>query len=135
MARPANPAVPVPGAAQPADARLQGRELLARLFGNVSFYGLLAAEDLTGSPLKQPPHPARLSDAEQAEARAIPGIDRSLRMFALGWRTEATREWNYTVGYSKVGGLSDRELLAVADVACDHESGDRCINTSERPRA
>jgi len=33
-----------------------------------------------------------------------------------------------------VGGRSDRELLAVADVACDHEIWDRCINTSERTR-
>ncbi|RZL02680.1 MAG: lytic transglycosylase domain-containing protein [Rubrivivax sp.] len=134
MARPANPAVPVPGAAQPADARQQGRELMARISGTTSFYGLLAAEDLTGAPPKAPARPAAPNDAEKAEARATPGIDRAMRLFALGWRSEAVREWNYTLGYSKVGGLSDRELLAVAEVACEQEIWDRCINTSERTR-
>jgi len=134
MARPPNPAVPVPGAAQPADARQQGRELMARISGTAGFYGLLAAEDLNGAPPKHVTRPAHPNDLEQAEARAMPGIDRSLRLFALGWRTEAVREWNYTVSYSKTGGLTDRELLAVADVACEHEIWDRCINTSERTR-
>lgn len=134
MARPANPAVPVAGAAQPADARQQGRDLMARAANQIGFYGLLAAEDLTGSPMKAPSRPARPNEVEQADALAMPGIDRALRLFALGWRSEAVREWNYTVGYSKVGGLSDRELLAVAEVACEREIWDRCINTSERSR-
>jgi len=135
MARPANPAVPVPGVAQAADARQQGRELMARISGTVGFYGLLAAEDLNGAPAKAPARPAAVNEAEKAEAKAIPGIDRALRLFALGWRSEATREWNYTLSYSKTGGLTDRELLAVADAACELEIWDRCINTSERTRA
>ena len=134
MARPVNPAVPVPGAAQAADARQQGRELMARISGTLNFYGLLAAEDLTGAPAKAPARPAALTDAEKADARAIPGIDRALRLFALGWRSEAVREWNYTLGYSKNGGLTDRELMAVADAACELEIWDRCINTSDRTR-
>ena len=134
MARPANPAVPVPGAAQAADARQQGRELLTRISGTLGFYGLLAAEDLNGAPQRAPSRPAAPNEAEKADARATPGIDRALRLFALGWRTEAVREWNYTVGHSKNGGLSDRELMAVAEVACDQEIWDRCINTSERTR-
>ncbi|MDE2401104.1 MAG: lytic transglycosylase domain-containing protein [Burkholderiales bacterium] len=134
MARPANPAVPVPGAAQAADARQQGRDLLASISGSIGFYGLLAAEDLRGTPIKLGPHPARPTEAEAAEARNMPGIDRALRLFDLGWRTEAVREWNYTLSYGKPGGLNDRELLAVAEVACEHEIWDRCINTSERTR-
>ena len=66
--------------------------------------------------------------------RALPGVDRSLRLFALGWRNEAVREWNFTGGYGKPGGLSDRELMAVAAVACDQEIWDRCINTSDKTR-
>jgi soluble lytic murein transglycosylase len=134
MARPANPAVPVAGAALPVDARQQGRELMARISGTPSFYGLLAAEDLTGTPQKAPARPAAVNDAEKAEARALPGIDRAMRLFGLGWRSEAVREWNYTLGHGKPGGLSDRELLAVADLACEQEIWDRCINTSERTR-
>ena len=40
------------------------------------------------------------------------------------------REWNYTLR-----GLGDRELLAAAQLACEREVWDRCINTSERTRA
>ena len=40
------------------------------------------------------------------------------------------REWNYTLR-----GLGDRELLAAAQLACDREVWDRCINTSERTKA
>ena len=115
-------------------ARQQGREGLTRISAGVGFYGLLAAEDLNGAPPKHPPRPARLTEAEQAEALATPGVDRSLRLFALGWRTEAVKEWNYTISHAKPGGLSDRELLAMAEVACDREIWDRCINTSERTR-
>ena len=78
--------------------------------------------------------PAPLSDAELARAEAEPGIDRALRLLALGWRTEAVREWNFTLSRTKPGGLSDRELLAVAEVACRREIWDRCINSSERTR-
>ena len=31
--------------------------------------------------------------------------------------------------------MGDRELLAAAQLACDREVWDRCINTSERTRA
>jgi soluble lytic murein transglycosylase len=44
-------------------------------------------------------------------------------------RDEGRREWNYTLR-----GMSDRELLAAAQLACDREVWDRCINTSDRTR-
>lgn len=115
--------------------RQQARELLARVASPLTFYGQLAAEELHGAPARAPAHPAPLSEAEMTEARAIPGVDRALRMLELGWRGEAIREWNFTVGgYSKPGGLSDRELLAVSEEACRREIWDRCINSSERTR-
>ena len=45
------------------------------------------------------------------------------------------REWNYSTNLHARGGMSDRELLAAADFACQREVWDRCINTSERTRA
>lgn len=114
--------------------RHQARELMQRVASPVSFYGQLAAEDLTGGPVKPPPQPAPLTEAELAQARAIPGIDRAMRMLQLGWRNEALREWNFTLGYGRPGGLSERELLAVAEEACRREIWDRCINTSDRTR-
>ena len=114
--------------------RQQARQLLARVAHPLTFYGQLAAEELHQAPAREPARPAPLTEAEQAQARANPGIDRALRMMALGWRSEGVREWNFTLGHSKPGGLNDRELLAVAEEACRREIWDRCINTSDRTR-
>ena len=50
-------------------------------------------------------------------------------------RSEGVREWNYSTNLHSPGGMSDRELLAAADLACQNEVWDRCINTSERTRS
>jgi len=44
------------------------------------------------------------------------------------------REWNYSTNLHTAGGMTDRELLAAAALACQNELWDRCINTSERTR-
>jgi len=124
-----------PGVGALGDAlKQQARALLQRVASPVTFYGQLAAEELHGAPARAPAHPAPLTDTEVAQARAMPGVDRALRMLDLGWRGDAIREWNFTVGYSKPGGLSDRELLAVSEEACRREFWDRCINSSDRTR-
>ena len=114
--------------------RQQARELLARIAAPLGFYGLLAMEELGGQAPRSVPRPARPSREEMAQAAATPGLDRALRLYEMGWRGEAAREWNYTLSFGKPGGLSDRELIAAADLACDREIWDRCINTSERTR-
>jgi soluble lytic murein transglycosylase len=40
------------------------------------------------------------------------------------------REWNFTLR-----GMNDRELLAAAQMACEREVWDRCINASDRTRS
>lgn len=114
--------------------RQQARELLARVASPLTFYGQLAAEELHQGPIREPARPAALTESEQTQARALPGVDRALRMLALGWRSEGVREWNFTLGFGKPGGLNDRELLAVSEEACRREIWDRCINSSERTR-
>jgi soluble lytic murein transglycosylase len=114
--------------------RQQARELLQRVASPLTFYGQLAGEELHGAPLKAPPRPATVTESELSEARAMPGIDRALRMLEQGWRTEAVKEWNFTLSYGRTGGLTDRELLAVAEEACRREIWDRCINSSDRTR-
>ena len=42
------------------------------------------------------------------------------------------REWNYATNLHQKSGMSERELLAAAQFACDRQIWDRCINTSER---
>jgi soluble lytic murein transglycosylase len=112
------------GDAQRADAR----QALGSIAGQLNFYGQLASED-TGGPQALPPRTAPPTRAEQGDALALPGIQRALLLFSLGLRSEAVREWNFTLI-----GMGDRQLLAAAQVACDREIWDRCINTSDRTR-
>jgi soluble lytic murein transglycosylase len=50
----------------------------------------------------------------------------------IGLRSEGVREWNYSTNLHTPGGMGERELLAAADMACQAQVWDRCINTSER---
>ena len=53
--------------------------------------------------------------------------------------SEGVREWNYSTNLinprGTPGGMDERELLAAADLACQREAWDRCINTSERTKS
>jgi len=116
-----------PGAASDA-AVAAARSQLKTLSSSVSFYGLLAAEDL-GTPFTLPPRPAPLTPLERGLAHANPGLQRGLALTALDLRDEGRREWNYTLR-----GMGDRELLAAAQWACDMSDWQLCINTSERTK-
>jgi soluble lytic murein transglycosylase len=108
-------------------------KLMQSIAGPGGFYEKLAAEDLR-RPLVPPPAPPPLTDAERAAARAHPGLNRALLAIAIGLRSEGVREWNYSTNLHQNGGMSDRELYAAADLACQHQVWDRCINASERTK-
>jgi soluble lytic murein transglycosylase len=109
----------------------EARELLGSIADQYNFYGQLAAEDL-GRPQSLPPRAVPLNSTEKAAARDNPGFTRSLKLIALGLRNEGVREWNWTLAHGPNGRMGDRELLAAAQVACDQQVWDRCINTSDR---
>ena len=117
-----------PGADSEA-AIAEARRQLKALSANVSFYGLLAAEDL-GTPFALPPRPVPLTPLERGLAHANTGLQRALALNALDMRDEGRREWNFTLR-----GMSDRDLLAAAQWACDQSDWQLCINTSERTKA
>jgi soluble lytic murein transglycosylase len=118
------------GDAQDGEAmRTDARELLESISGQLNFYGGLAAENL-GQALALPARPTAPTDTERRAALAHPGLMRALKLVSIGLRHEGVREWNFSLR-----GMADRELLAAAQVACDKEVWDRCINTSERTRA
>lgn len=122
-------------AGKPSEAeRADARQLLEGIAGTRGFYEQLALEEL-GQRIATPPAPAPLTAEEKAAARANPGLNRGLYAILLGLRGEGVREWNYTTNLHTPGGMTDRELLAAADFACQREVWDRCINTSERTRA
>lgn len=119
--------------AKPPTSQQRGREWLATIASPYSFYGLLALEELGQTPNWSRPVP--LSSAELAQARATPGLMRGVQLIQMGLRSEGTREWNYTLSFTRAGGMNDRELLAAAQYACDQQIWDRCINASDRTRA
>jgi soluble lytic murein transglycosylase len=108
--------------------RSLAREQMGSIAGQISFYAALAAENL-GQPVWLPPRPLPPTAAERAATNNSPGFARALQLIAIGLRSEGVREWNFSIR-----GLNDRELLAAAQLACDREVWDRCINTSDRTR-
>ena len=113
--------------------RAQVKNLLASIAGINGFYPQLAAEEL-GQRVSVPERPTALSAEEKDAARLNPGLRRALYAIQIGLRSEGVREWNYSTNLHRPGGMNDRELLAAADLACQHEVWDRCINTSERTK-
>jgi soluble lytic murein transglycosylase len=118
-----------PGEAQ----RSEAQALLAGIAGPRGFYEQLALEAL-GRKVSVPERPAPLTPEEKAAAAANPGLLRALLGISIGLRPEGVREWNYHTNLHAKGGMSERELLAAADMACQREVWDRCINTSERTK-
>ncbi|MFY3137470.1 transglycosylase SLT domain-containing protein [Achromobacter xylosoxidans] len=106
--------------------REQANAAYASIADRFDFYGQLAAEEL-GRRITVPPRPAPLTDSEIAEARANPGLRRAVQLFRLGWRQEAVPEWNFALR-----GMSDRQLLAAAELARAENIYDRVVNTSDR---
>ncbi|MDA0225933.1 MAG: hypothetical protein O2975_07435, partial [Proteobacteria bacterium] len=67
-----------------------------RIAGEPRFYGLLATEAL-GDVAVLPPLAPPATDAQvEAESR-VPGLARALELYRLGLRSEAVREWLFTV--------------------------------------
>ena len=117
------------------------------------FYEQLALEEL-GRKITVPERPLPLTPQEKESVRQNTGLKRALTAIAIGLRPEGVREWNYSTnlhtsngsfhgpaaspaaGQTAVAlaGMSDRELLAAAQLACEREVWDRCINTSERTK-
>lgn len=116
----------------PENAALAQR-MLAGIAGTVGFYEQLANDDL-GRKITVAPEPHPLTADEKARARTNPSLQRSLYAIDLGLRSEGVREWNYATNLHDDGGLTDRDLLAAADFACEFHVWDRCINTSERTK-
>ncbi|MDC8774164.1 transglycosylase SLT domain-containing protein [Paucibacter sp. hw8] len=108
--------------------RAEARGLLQATVSPLTFYGRLAGEEL-GLTLPLPAAPSPLTAAERKQAQAHAGLNSALLLIDLGLRNEGVREWNFSLMR-----MSDRELRAAAQEACDREIWDRCINTSERSR-
>ena len=112
----------------------EAQQLLRGIASVKGFYEQLALEEL-GQTITVPERPAPLTPQEKSQALANPGLQRALYAIQLGLRAEGNREWNYSTNLHTPGGMNDRELLAAADLACQRQVWDRCINTSDRTKA
>ena len=112
--------------ARTAEQRAAAQEQFARIAGDFSFYGRLAAEEL-GRAVHVPVSASSPTGEEMAALSANAGLQRALALYGLELRTEATREWNWAIR-----GMDDRSLLAAAQLARNNEIWDRAINTADR---
>ncbi len=115
------------------DNRAEAQRMLEAIASIRGFYEQLALEEL-GRKVTIPARPAPLTPEEKEAVRLNASLNRGLYAIALGIRPEGVREWNWGINVAKPGGLDDRELLAAAQMACDREVWDRCINTSDRTK-
>ena len=116
------------GEAQREEARKLLRAMADGPQAGLNYYGRLAAEELGLTP-NLPATPSPLSPAERSQAQGHAGLSRALLLINAGLRSEGNREWNFSLR-----GLNDRELRAAAQLACERELWDRCINSSDRSR-
>ena len=101
------------------------RDLLEGLAYDVSFYGLLAAEE-TGIASNVKSDPVLPTAAELADLDSLPSVQRMLKFYQLELRPEALREWIWTIR-----NFDDRERLIAAQYALSRGLFDRAINTAE----
>ena len=80
------------------------------------------------SPQLKPVAPGTFYSADVCQG--VPGLSRALLLISVGLRNEGNREWNFTLR-----GMDDRALRAAAQLGCERELWDRCINTSERTKS
>jgi soluble lytic murein transglycosylase len=105
---------------------LEAEGYFQRIAGEHHFYGRLAAEEL-GLVFKIPERAPLPTEEEIAEAAAVPGLKRALALYRVDLRSDATREWLWTIR-----GMDDRRLLAAAELARRNEVWDRAIGTADR---
>ncbi|MEO7811468.1 MAG: transglycosylase SLT domain-containing protein [Usitatibacter sp.] len=100
--------------------------LLRGLASERTFYGILAAEEL-GIVVAPDWTGWRPQPADLGRVRAVPGLERALALYRIGYESEGLREWMWAIR-----GMEDRDLLAAAEMARVASIPDRAINTANR---
>ena len=104
-------------------------EIYGQIAHGFEFYGQLAAEEL-GRTIVVPAPPPPVTPQELQQARDNPHLQQSVALFRQGWRPEAVPQWNFAIR-----GMTDRQLLAAAELAREQHIYDRVVNTSDRTQA
>ena len=102
--------------------------LFARLSQENDYYGLLALEELPPR-LESRPEPYRVTPDDLQWARNHSGLQRALLLRKMDLMADAVEEWNRALQ-----GMSDRQLLAAAELALREEWHDRAIMSANLTR-
>lgn len=105
---------------------IESQALYAKIADQFNFYGQLAAEEL-GRPIVTPARPSPVTEQEMNQARNNLGLRRAVTLFKRGWRADGVPEWNFALR-----GMSDRQLMAAAELARHEHIYDRVVNTSDK---
>ena len=104
------------------------KETMQALIDQFNFYGQLAREDLGMKiyvPKKVAPDEALVKQMGSQKSFA-----RAVRFYDMGLRFEGNREWNWALR-----GLTDQQLIAVAEHAKRIGLYDRAVNTADRTKS
>lgn len=103
-------------------------EQFEKLVSQFHFYGQLSLEEL-GRPITVPPKTLTQEEDVKTIQKHIPAFLKSAKLYAMNLRTEGNREWNW-----ELRGLTDGELLAVAEFGKKIHLLDRTVNTADRTK-
>ena len=99
-----------------------------KLANQYHFYGQLSLEEL-GRPINVPAK-TLITDADsKAITKSIPAFTKAAKLYDMNLRVEGNREWNW-----ELRGMSDRELLAVAEYGKKINMLDRTVNSADRTK-
>ena len=105
----------------------EARTLFAALSGEYNFYGQLASDELADLPVLSKTTAPKHGKQDVATMLALPGIQRTLALYRMDMRSEASREWDWTLR-----NFNDHELLTAAEIARRNEMYDRAISAADR---
>jgi len=105
----------------------EARTLFAALSGEYNFYGQLASDELADLPVLSKTTAPKHGKQDVATMLALPGIQRTLALYRMDMRSEASNEWSWTLR-----NFNDHELLDAAEIARRNKMYDRAINAADR---
>lgn len=106
---------------------VEARALFAVLSSEYNFYGQLASDEMADLPVLSKTTAPKPGKQDVAAMLALPGIQRTLALYRMDMRSEASNEWSWTLR-----NFNDQELLTAAEIARRNEMYDRAINAADR---
>jgi soluble lytic murein transglycosylase len=105
----------------------EANQLFVPLSNEFTFYGQLASEELKGVQVVSEASSFKPRKNDIEAMSALPGVQRTLILYRFGMRSEAQKEWAFTVR-----DFNDQQLLTAAEIARRNEMYDRAIGAADK---